>query len=159
MRMLQRELDPVGYDRARRRAERSPTENAGTSARDLLNELGDLAKGSPASIKIDMAGHKGLPTVWFNAWIYQSGKQIWAGLGEAIIRGLSERLEEAMSAKGREVKDLDIALFGAPPDIDKLRGRIEQGFDHLIFNLPAADADTVLPLLDQYAELANQARG
>ena len=93
MRMLQRELDPVGYDRARRRAERSPTENTGTSARDLLNELGDLAKGSPASIKIDMAGHKGLPTVWFNAWIYQSGKQIWAGLGEAIIRGLSERLD------------------------------------------------------------------
>ena len=43
--------------------------------------------------------------------------------------------------------------------IDQLMGRIEQGFDELVFALPDADADTVLPLLDDLAELAAKARG
>ncbi len=33
-----------------------------------------------------------MTTIWFNAWLYQSNKQTWAGLAEAIIRGLSDRL-------------------------------------------------------------------
>ncbi|MEO7044465.1 MAG: P-loop NTPase fold protein, partial [Ferruginibacter sp.] len=32
------------------------------------------------------------PSVWFNAWRYQSSEQIWAGLGHAIITQLSSRL-------------------------------------------------------------------
>ena len=34
----------------------------------------------------------GFPSVWFNAWRYQSSEQIWAGLGHAIITQLSSRL-------------------------------------------------------------------
>ena len=106
----------------------------------------------------------GGPPIWIGAnskWVfdriaeYADGWMPIGGLGS----GNMEHLEAAMSAKGRDVKDLDLALFGAPPDIDKLKGRIEQGFDHLIFNLPAAPADEILPLLDQYASLAEQARG
>ncbi len=32
------------------------------------------------------------PTVWFNAWKYQSAEQIWAGLGHEIIRQLTARM-------------------------------------------------------------------
>ena len=32
------------------------------------------------------------PSVWFNAWRYQSSDQIWAGIGHAIITQLSSRL-------------------------------------------------------------------
>lgn len=33
------------------------------------------------------------PTVWFNAWKYQSSDQIWAGIGHAIISQLVEKLD------------------------------------------------------------------
>ena len=31
-------------------------------------------------------------TIWFNAWKYQSGEQLWAGLAHAILTQVSERL-------------------------------------------------------------------
>ena len=33
------------------------------------------------------------PTVWFNAWKYQSGEQIWAGLADAIITQLVQQID------------------------------------------------------------------
>ena len=56
------------------------------------------------------------------------------------------------------IGNLEMALFGAPTDYDEIRGRIEQGFDELVFWLPDADADTVLPALDRIAELVERAR-
>jgi probable F420-dependent oxidoreductase len=106
---------------------------------------------------------QGGPPIWIGAnskWVfdriadYADGWMPIGGLGS----GNMERLEASMSAVNREVKDLDLALFGAPADIDGLKGRVEQGFDHLIFNLPPAPSDKVLPLLDRYADLANQMR-
>jgi hypothetical protein len=32
-------------------------------------------------------------TIWFNAWKYQSGEQLWAGLAHAILTQASDRLE------------------------------------------------------------------
>ena len=54
---------------------------------------------------------------------------------------------------------MDLALFGAPHDHDQLKGRIEQGFDELVFSLPDASAEKVLPLLDKLAELVVKIRG
>jgi hypothetical protein len=39
------------------------------------------------------------PSVWFNAWRYQSSEQIWAGLGHAIITQLSSRLSAVEQEK------------------------------------------------------------
>ena len=77
------------------------------------------------------------------------------GLGS----GNMEKLNAAFDKAGRSVEDLDMALFGAPSDIDQLKGRIEQGFDHLIFNLPSDSSDKVFHLLDKYAELKAQVQG
>lgn len=105
----------------------------------------------------------GGPPVWIGAnskWVFDRIAEYaegWMPIG-GLGTGNMERLEASMQAAGRQVSDLEIALFGAPPDIDKLHGRIEQGFNHLIFNLPDADADKVLPLLDKYATLAEQVR-
>lgn len=105
----------------------------------------------------------GGPPIWIGAnskWVfdriaeYADGWMPIGGLGS----GNMERLEASLGAVNRNVKDLDLALFGAPADIDGLKGRIEQGFNHLIFNLPPANEDKVLPLLDKYAALANQMR-
>jgi len=106
----------------------------------------------------------GGPPIWIGAnskWVfdriadYADGWMPIGGLGS----GNMERLTEALAAKGRKVEDLDLALFGAPTDYDALRGRLEQGFDELIFGLPPAGADKVLPILDNLAELVTKIRG
>ena len=72
------------------------------------------------------------------------------GLAEKITT-LRRRAEEA----GRDPQSISVSIFAAPPErgaIDKLA---EAGVDRVIFPLPAAERDTVLPLLDRYAELVD----
>lgn len=104
---------------------------------------------------------EGGPPIWIGAnskWVfdrlaeYADGWMPIGGLGS----GNMDKLKIAFDKVGRSVNELDMALFGAPSDIDQLKGRIEQGFDHLIFNLPSDGPDKVLPLLDKYAELKSQ---
>ena len=45
-------------------------------------------------------------------------------------------------------------IFGVCPDERRARELIDIGFERIVFGLPPADADTVLPLLDRYAEIA-----
>ncbi|MEM7003088.1 MAG: LLM class F420-dependent oxidoreductase [Pseudomonadota bacterium] len=106
----------------------------------------------------------GGPPIWIganSAWVfdriaeYADGWMPIGGLGS----GNMERLQEAMSARGRNVNDLDMALFGAPLQIEKLRGRIEQGFDHMVFTIPPDGADNTLRRLDEIATTAEQVRG
>lgn len=106
---------------------------------------------------------EGGPPIWIGAnskWVfdriadYADGWMPIGGLGS----GNMARLEEALAARGRRVQDLDLALFGAPNDYDTLQGRIDQGFDELVFTLPDAGADKVLPVLDKLAALAEKSR-
>ena len=103
------------------------------------------------------------PPIWIGAnskWVfdriadYADGWMPIGGLGS----GNMELLKEAVEARGRRVEDIDLALFGAPPDADEVRGRIGQGFDHLIFVVPPATEDVVLPLLDRYAEVVEDVK-
>jgi hypothetical protein len=105
----------------------------------------------------------GGPPIWIGAnspWVfdriaeYADGWMPIGGLGS----GNMERLQSALEARGRRVADLDLALFGAPADYDTLMGRIDQGFDELVFTLPDRGADDVLPALDRLAALAERAR-
>lgn len=107
---------------------------------------------------------EGGPPIWIGAnspWVfdriaeYADGWMPIGGLGS----GNMDKLSEALGKKGREVRDLDLALFGAPTSPEQLKGRIDQGFDHLIFNLPSEERDTILPKLDRYAALAEEMRG
>jgi probable F420-dependent oxidoreductase len=105
----------------------------------------------------------GGPPVWIGAnskWVFDRVAEYadgWMPIG-GLGSGNMERMTAALEARGRKIEDLQMALFGAPTDPDQLKGRIEQGFDHLIFSLPDADADTVLPILDKVANAAEKAR-
>ena len=104
---------------------------------------------------------EGGPPVWIGAnskWVFDRLAEYgdgWMPIG-GLGSGNMEKLNAAFDKAGRSVKDLDMALFGAPSEIDQLKGRIEQGFDHLIFTLPSENSDKVFPLLDKYAELKAQ---
>jgi probable F420-dependent oxidoreductase len=107
---------------------------------------------------------KGGPPVWIGAsskWVfdriaeYADGWMPIGGLGSGNL----ERLKAACEKRGRRVEEITIALFGAPTDVDALRGRIDQGFDELIFNLPSEPADKTLPRLDEIAKAVRAVRG
>lgn len=68
------------------------------------------------------------------------------------------RVREAWSAAGRSGEP-DFSIFGVGPDEARARVLVEMGFNRLIFALPSADADTVLPLLDRYAALGHALHG
>ncbi|MCE2424328.1 MAG: LLM class F420-dependent oxidoreductase [Pseudomonadales bacterium] len=98
------------------------------------------------------------PPIWIGAnskWVfdriadYGDGWMPIGGLGS----GNMERLKGALEARGRDLESVDLALFGAPPDPGEVRGRIAQGFDHVIFVVPPAGEDVVLPLLDRYSSV------
>jgi hypothetical protein len=49
-------------------------------------------------------------------------------------------------------------MFGVGPNEDQLKKFLDLGLDRLIFALPPAGRETVLPMLDKYAELKAKAR-
>ena len=69
---------------------------------------------------------------------------------------LIKQLRDAEKARGR--KKLSLSLFGAPAKEDALKQLIEVGFDRLLFPLPPAPRDTVMPMIDNYAKVMAKVR-
>lgn len=67
---------------------------------------------------------------------------------EDDLADLRRRAEE----KGRDPKTVSVSIFGAPADEARVRRQQELGVERVIFGLPSADRDVVMPLLDRYAE-------
>ena len=85
-----------------------------------------------------------------DGWMPIHGRDGEAGIAE---------LKEACARRGRDFDDITLGVFGCPPKEDEARALVAQGYRHLIFLLPSADRDTVLPKLDRLAELAARLRG
>ena len=105
----------------------------------------------------------GGPPIWIGAnsrWVfdriaeYADGWMPIGGLGSGNL----ERLRVACEARGRRLEDIALALFAAPLDARELHGRIDQGFDDLIFSLPSETTDKILPKLDRIASIVNEVR-
>jgi probable F420-dependent oxidoreductase len=77
--------------------------------------------------------------------------------GDKLKAGVDQLREKAKQA-GRRFEDLQLGIFGVPPKEDVAKRFQEWGFSHLIFALPPAKADKVLPLLDTYASMAGKLR-
>jgi hypothetical protein len=93
MRMIQRELDPRGYDQDLSKADSKAASQLQTPTREVLEEVKRLRAGEPSKLHIDADKSGVAVTVWFNAWKYQNTDQVWAGLAEAIIRDITDRLK------------------------------------------------------------------
>ena len=106
---------------------------------------------------------RGGPPIWIGAnskWVFDRIAEYadgWMPIG-GFGSGNLERLKAACEQRGRSLNDITLALFGAPTTLEPLRGRIGQGFDELIFNLPSEPADVLLPKLDQLAQLVANAK-
>lgn len=63
------------------------------------------------------------------------------------------RLRQAADAAGRDMSELSVTLFRAPTEPQKLEACQQAGISAGLFQLPSADRDTILKLLDEYAPL------
>ena len=88
---------------------------------------------------------------WFP--IYQDEAR--AQTSGAIDYAEGIRLTREAWAEADREGEPSFSVFGVGPDPAAVERLIGYGFDRLIFGLPSADADTVLPMVAKYAEIAH----
>ncbi len=64
-----------------------------------------------------------------------------------------EELRGYADEAGRDMNSIAVSVFRAPPKADYLAKCREAGVMRVLLQLPSADQDVVMPLLDQYAAL------
>ncbi len=72
------------------------------------------------------------------------------------VIGLLPEFNEMAKAAGRDPKSIPITIFGHDDNTDLAKRYRDFGCDRIVFNLPPAKADEVLPLLDKFAKIAHQ---
>ena len=82
-----------------------------------------------------------------DGWLPIPGR---AGDLAAGIADLRQRAERA----GRDPRSLTVTVYGGKPDEGAVRGYAAAGAERVVFTLPPAGGDVVLPLLDRLAKLA-----
>ena len=84
---------------------------------------------------------------------YGDGWMPIVGRDEDLYGQLSEFRDAAREA-GRDPESLELSLFAAPPEADAVKRFEDLGVDRMIFGLPPAGKEQILPYLDQLRELA-----
>jgi probable F420-dependent oxidoreductase len=84
---------------------------------------------------------------------YGDGWMPLGGRGEDFLERLPAFRQMAAEA-GREPDHLPVGIFGAEQDAERLARYRDAGIDRVVFTLPSAGGDDVLPKLDALAKLA-----
>ena len=70
-----------------------------------------------------------------------------------LAAGIADLRQQAEKA-GRDPRSITVTVYGGNPEEGTVRGYEKAGADRVVFPLPSADRDTVVPILDRYAKLA-----
>jgi KAP family P-loop domain len=128
MRMIQAQLDPDNPGLAAQGGDASTDSRSHATVRQLNEVLAGKHRG-PGSGELNVGNAKNRVTVWFNAWKYESTNQIWAGLADAIVKQVVERL----TPDERELFFFRLHLKRL--DVEKLRKQITYGLLSRVFNV------------------------
>ena len=107
---------------------------------------------------------KGGPPIWIGSNSKYVAERIaeyadgWFPVGGRAGEGTIAQVRQAVADRGRSFDDIDLALFNPPLDETQVRAQLEHGYTQLIFGLPSAGRDQVLPVLDKVALLAESLR-
>jgi probable F420-dependent oxidoreductase len=82
----------------------------------------------------------------------------WIPIGGAGVRAALKDLALAYERVGRDVADLRIVPKGTIPDPGKVEYYESIGVTEIVLRVPTGDADTVLPVLDSFADLLESGR-
>ncbi len=85
-----------------------------------------------------------------DGWIPIAGR-------DPVAENLAEFRKLAQQA-GRDPDSIEVSLFGLGPDEGAIKAAREAGVSRVVFGLPSAGRDSVLPLLDRYAEAMKNTR-
>ena len=77
----------------------------------------------------------------------------------ATSSSLLPEFRKLAAEAGRDPATIPITVFGVAEDPDLIKRYRDAGVARLVFNLPAAKADEVLPVLDRCGTLLRQAQG
>lgn len=95
----------------------------------------------------------GFPHAAKRAIAYGDG---WIPLGGRMdLLEMIPKFREMAVAAGRNPDDLPITNFGPPIDAELIARNTDAGVDRIVLSLPSETADTILPMLDRVAALAN----
>jgi probable F420-dependent oxidoreductase len=79
--------------------------------------------------------------------------QGWIPIGGSGLRDSLPRLQAAVADAGRDPAALEVVPLAVRPEPGKLDHYETVGVTEVVFDLPAAPAEVVLPILDRYAAL------
>jgi len=71
------------------------------------------------------------------------------GVRAGDLKASITELRQLAREKGRNPDTLSVSVYGVPMDADTLKHLRDAGVGRMIFALPSAEADTLLPLLDR----------
>ena len=69
-----------------------------------------------------------------------------------LVAGIADLRQSAEKA-GRDPRSITVTVYGGNPEEGAVRGYEKAGVDRVVFPLPSADRDTVVPILDRYMRL------
>ena len=92
---------------------------------------------------------------WFP--IYQDPARAAASGAVDYAAGI-QATQDAWTEAGR-TGEPDFTIFGVGPEQGLAESLFETGFNRVVFGLPPAAADVVLPMLDRYAAIASAIKG
>ena len=93
----------------------------------------------------------GADTKWAHQRVVDYGDGWMPIFGRKDVREGLESLKEVADKAGREMSTIQLGVFGAPAKEEVVEGLIEAGFERIIFWLPAAGEEEIVPRLDRYA--------
>ena len=89
-----------------------------------------------------------------NGWIPRADRLEKDGVGVLI-----DKFRAMATEAGRDLAGLPITIFRVPDQIERLRFCQDIGIDRVTFSLPPEKSDTILPILDRWADLQRQLAG
>ena len=66
-----------------------------------------------------------------------------------------DAFREAAQEAGRKPEEIEITVYGCPPDKDLVQRYKDAGIQRVVMGVPPADRDVVLQVLDPIASLAS----
>jgi probable F420-dependent oxidoreductase len=97
-----------------------------------------------------LVGGGGGPKLFAHVAEYADG---WIPIGGAGLTTAIPELQRVVEDAGRDPSTLEIVPFGSLPDRGKLEHFAAIGVTECVFRVPSGDADVVLPMLDEWAQL------
>lgn len=89
-----------------------------------------------------------------DGWIPRADRLQQDGVGVLI-----DQFREMAKAAGRDPASLPITIFRTADDVEQLRFCRDIGVDRIVFSLPAAKEDEVMPILDRWSALKKELEG